>query len=149
MTTRVARSARVVRLAVIGLCCAISGAKGQCAESILDPGLAVRTSSGAPTAYADYLSLVDALYANEAPAGATKTIIIGGLAYQAPPWFKSSTDCAEAILWDREGPASSFADYLLDGDAFSELMIVTSLAIPFLSVYWRLRGAIHFRVGYL
>ena len=28
-------------------------------------------------------------------------------------------------------------------------MIVTSFAIPFLSVYWRLRGAIHFRVGYL
>jgi glycosyltransferase involved in cell wall biosynthesis len=28
-------------------------------------------------------------------------------------------------------------------------MIVTSIAIPFLSVYWRLRGAIHFRVGYL
>jgi hypothetical protein len=28
-------------------------------------------------------------------------------------------------------------------------MIVTSVAIPFLSVYWRLRGAIHFRVGYL
>ena len=28
-------------------------------------------------------------------------------------------------------------------------MIVTSVAIPYLSVYWRLRGAIHFRVGYL
>jgi len=28
-------------------------------------------------------------------------------------------------------------------------MILTSVAIPFLSVYWRLRGAIHFRVGYL
>jgi glycosyltransferase involved in cell wall biosynthesis len=28
-------------------------------------------------------------------------------------------------------------------------MIVTSAAIPYLSVYWRLRGAIHFRVGYL
>ena len=28
-------------------------------------------------------------------------------------------------------------------------MIVTSFAIPFLSVYWRLRGALHFRVGYL
>ncbi|HSC63422.1 MAG TPA: glycosyltransferase [Caldimonas sp.] len=28
-------------------------------------------------------------------------------------------------------------------------MIVTSFAIPFLSVYWRLRGAIHFRVAYL
>jgi GT2 family glycosyltransferase len=28
-------------------------------------------------------------------------------------------------------------------------MLVTSAAIPFLSVYWRLRGAIHFRVAYL
>jgi hypothetical protein len=28
-------------------------------------------------------------------------------------------------------------------------MVVTSVAIPFLSVYWRLRGAIHFRVPYL
>ena len=28
-------------------------------------------------------------------------------------------------------------------------MVVTSFAIPFLSVYWRLRGALHFRVGYL
>ena len=28
-------------------------------------------------------------------------------------------------------------------------MVVTSALIPFLSVYWRLRGAFHFRVGYL
>ena len=28
-------------------------------------------------------------------------------------------------------------------------MVVTSVAIPFLSVFWRLRGAIHFRVPYL
>jgi glycosyltransferase involved in cell wall biosynthesis len=28
-------------------------------------------------------------------------------------------------------------------------MVVTSAAIPFLSIYWRLRGAIHFRVAYL
>ena len=27
-------------------------------------------------------------------------------------------------------------------------MLVTSVAIPFLSVYWRLRGALHFRVAY-
>ena len=27
-------------------------------------------------------------------------------------------------------------------------MVVTSIAIPFLSIYWRLRGAIHFRVAY-
>jgi len=28
-------------------------------------------------------------------------------------------------------------------------MIATSVAIPYLSIYWRLRGAIHFRVAYL
>jgi glycosyltransferase involved in cell wall biosynthesis len=28
-------------------------------------------------------------------------------------------------------------------------MLVTSAAIPFLSVYWRLRGAVHYRVAYL
>lgn len=28
-------------------------------------------------------------------------------------------------------------------------MLLTSAAIPFLSVYWRLRGALHFRVWFL
>jgi hypothetical protein len=47
-----------------------------------------------------------------------------------------------AMAWRRLRRTSHAPAHVLE-------MIVTSVAIPFLSVYWRLRGAVHFRVGYL
>ena len=47
-----------------------------------------------------------------------------------------------ALAWRRLRKTSHSLAHVLE-------MTVTSLAIPFLSVYWRLRGALHFRVPYL
>src|SRR5689334_18463504 len=103
--------------------------RAQCPEAVLDPGLPIRTTQAAPSAYEDFLALVEALYAVPPPDGATKVLMIDGLAHQVPPWFEKSTECTEALLRDRPGQApSTFEDYLLDGDDLSELMIVTALA---------------------
>lgn len=100
----------------------------QCPEAVLEPGQPVRTAPGAPSAYDDYLALVEALYAAAPPNGATRTLTIDGAAHQVPPWFKTSVECTEDKLRERNGNPSTFSDYLLDGDDLSELMIVTALA---------------------
>jgi GT2 family glycosyltransferase len=47
-----------------------------------------------------------------------------------------------AFAWQRLRHTSHRADHVLE-------MLCTSALIPFLSVYWRLRGALHFRVFFL
>lgn len=47
-----------------------------------------------------------------------------------------------AFALRRLRPTSRSPDHVVE-------MLLTSVAIPYLSVYWRLRGAIHFRVAYL
>ena len=112
-------------------CCLISRAgAAECPEQPLSPAALGHSTTPRPTLYDDFLTLVEALYSNGPPEGATKLLELPDhLSYQVPPWFKSSTDCSSDQLWDHEdGTEASFSDYLLDGDAFSELMVVTSLA---------------------
>ena len=86
-----------------------------------------------------------------------------------PPWNYYATVAAgactivNAIAGDRVLAAASFALWLSLGIAFAlrrlshtshaprhvAEMIVTSLAIPWVSVYWRTRGALHFRVPFV
>lgn len=87
----------------------------------------------------------------------------------APPWdyyLTVALSIAAAVFWSVDNAASALMSvaivvFLVGSLAWRRLrktsrapahvaeMIVTSVAIPFLSVYWRLRGALHFRVPYL
>jgi glycosyltransferase involved in cell wall biosynthesis len=86
-----------------------------------------------------------------------------------PPWNYYgivALTLAAPLLWMLDVPGSAVVSLLLAVVGVGQLagqrlkrtahtpghvleMVLTSALIPFLSVYWRLRGAIHFRVFYL
>jgi len=88
---------------------------------------------------------------------------------RSPPWDYYgivALTLAAPVLWALDIPGSAAVSLLLAGVGVGRLaarrlratartpehvleMVLTSALIPFLSVYWRLRGAIHFRVFYL
>jgi glycosyltransferase involved in cell wall biosynthesis len=88
---------------------------------------------------------------------------------KAPPWDYYAIvalTLAAPLLWAADIGGSAVVSLLLAGAGVVRLavrrlrrtaltpehiveMVVTSAVIPFLSVYWRLRGAIHFRVLFL
>ena len=92
-------------------------------NSIVSPGA---TGEDGDTLLANFETLVDDLYASDA----VQIVQIGGEDYIVPPWFSSSTECAEANLKDGEGeiPSPSFDDFAVNGDELSELALVTALA---------------------
>lgn len=63
--------------------------------------------------------------------------------FQAAAWLGAATVLLMlTFAWQRLRHTSHRADHVLE-------MLCTSALIPFLSVYWRLRGALHFRVFFL
>jgi len=117
-----------------GVLCGPSASCAQCLDALLNPANAVRSTVGAPSAYDDFIALVDGLYAQAPPDGATRIVMIGGVPYQVPPWFVHSDSCQLTVdgkqnLHSGFGVTTpSFDDYLVSGDELSELMIVTALA---------------------
>jgi hypothetical protein len=88
---------------------------------------------------------------------------------KAPPWDYYAIvalTLAAPLLWAADIGGSAAVSLLLAGAGVLRLaarrlrrtaltpehiveMVLTSAVIPFLSVYWRLRGALHFRVLFL
>jgi len=88
---------------------------------------------------------------------------------RSPPWDHYgivALTLAAPVLWALDVPGSAIMSLLIAGSGIGRValrrlrpttrspahvveMVLTSALIPFLSVYWRLRGAIHFRVFYL
>ena len=64
----------------------------------------------------------------------------------AAPWWPAALVAALVLIgrlaWRRLRPTSRDPAHVLE-------MLATSAAIPFLSVYWRVRGAWHFRTPVL
>ena len=83
------------------------------------------------TCYASVISTVGALIS---------------LMFNRPSWSvafgASALACIARITWRRLRPTSKQARHVVE-------MLATSALIPFLSVYWRLRGAFRFRVFFL
>jgi hypothetical protein len=117
-------------VAVVLLAAVPAAVVAQCPDPILSPAAPGHAGAAGPVLLDDFLSLVNFLYENPRPNGewATRVVVIGGMAHQVPPWFTSSTECTEAKLQPQHGTASSFSNYLVSGDEFSELMTVTALA---------------------
>lgn len=116
------RRRSVIPLLAAFLMTIVSMSPGAFAQCILFPDSAGQNGQ---TRLQNFYTLVDHLYASPS----TKRVLVGGQYLQAPPWFDSSTVCAQSNLKSGFGVTSpSFNDYLMVSDELSELAIVTALA---------------------
>lgn len=115
--------ANVILSSILVCAALLSTARPASTQCILDPN---SPGHNGQTRLQNFYTLVDDLYSRDFEP--THRAFINGRYLQVPPWYELDHRCDEANLQNGFGVTSTHSQYLLNGDQFSELAVVTALA---------------------